>query len=110
VSCATEAAAAATPSPSLAAPAGGLPLGSLLGPAGWPRDLARLTADRIDAALELGDVASLFQLADELAAEPGAPTGDVGSIAGLAGRFDFEGLRRLALELRQAATGAGATA
>jgi signal transduction histidine kinase len=110
VSCATEAAAAATPSPSLAAPAGGLPLGSLLGPAGWPRDLARLTADRIDAALELGDVASLFQLADELAAEPGAPTGDVGSIAGLAGRFDFEGLRRLALELRQGATGAGATA
>ena len=94
----------------LAALAGGLPLASMAAPAGWPPDLARRTADRIDAALELGDVASLFQLAEELADDPGAPGGDVGSIAGLAGQFDFEGLRRFAGELRQAAAGAGATA
>ncbi len=98
------------PSVGLTALVSGLPLASLLSPAAWPRDLARRTADRIDAALVLGDVASLFQLADELAVEPAAPSGDVGAIAGLAGQFDFEGLRRLALELRQLATDTGATA
>jgi signal transduction histidine kinase len=113
---AVETAATTGPAPdviaqvALAALAGGLPLASMAAPAGWPPDLARRTADRIDAALELGDVASLFQLAEELADDPGAPGGDVGSIAGLAGQFDFEGLRRFAGELRQAAAGAGATA
>jgi signal transduction histidine kinase len=99
-----------TPPLGLSAPADALPLRTLGSLIGWPADLARHTADRIDAALELGDVASLFQLADELAADPGAPASDVASIAGLAGQFDFEGLRRLALELRQAAAIDGATA
>jgi len=65
------------------------------GPLAWPADLARNTAARVRDAIELGDVGSLFQLAEELTDDPAAPRADVDSLAMMARLFDFDGLRRL---------------
>jgi CheY-like chemotaxis protein len=61
----------------------------------WPAELATETQRRIRAAIDLGDVASLFQLAEELAANPAAPHADAESLALMARLFDFDGLREL---------------
>ena len=72
-------------------------------PASWPTSLAHATADRIDTAVAMGDVASLFQLAEDLADEPGAPQTQVERLALMARSFDFDGLSRLAQSLRERA-------
>lgn len=61
----------------------------------WPNELAIDTAQKIHAAIELGDVASLFQLAEDLAENPEAPHADAENLALMARMFDFDGLRRL---------------
>jgi len=61
----------------------------------WPKELAVHTAEKIRAAIELGDIASLFQLAEELAENPDAPPADAENLALMARMFDFDGLRRL---------------
>jgi signal transduction histidine kinase/DNA-binding response OmpR family regulator len=61
----------------------------------WPSDLAIDTAHKIDAAIDLGDIASLFQLAEELAENPDAPHADAEHLALMARMFDFDGLRKL---------------
>ena len=71
-------------------------------PPRWPQHLADTTARRIRAAVELGDVGSLFQLAEELADNPDAPSADVEVMALMARLFDFDGLRALAERLTQA--------
>ena len=65
------------------------------GPPAWPADLAHNTAARVQEAIGLGDVGSLFQLAEELTDNPAAPRADVDSMAMMARLFDFDGLRRL---------------
>jgi signal transduction histidine kinase/DNA-binding response OmpR family regulator len=81
-------------------------LGEQSGPADrglsqWPQPLAGSTAQRILAAVELGDAGSLFQLAEELADDPAAPSADVEQMALMARLFDFDGLRALAGRLAQ---------
>ena len=66
----------------------------------WPDTLAADTATRINEAIDVGDVGSLFQLAEELAGNPSAPDADVENVALMARMFDFEGLRRLAERLQ----------
>ena len=66
----------------------------------WPRKLASVTAERIRKAVEMGDVGSLFQLAEDLAEEPEAPQRDVEEMALMARMFDFDGLRDLSERLR----------
>lgn len=61
----------------------------------WPNDLAIDTAQKIRAAIDLGDIANLFQLAEELAENPDAPRADAENLALMARMFDFEGLRKL---------------
>jgi CheY-like chemotaxis protein len=61
----------------------------------WPAELATETQRRIRAAIDLGDVASLFQLAEELATNPAAPQADAESLALMTRLFDFDGLRKL---------------
>lgn len=68
----------------------------------WPIPLAHKTASRIREAVDLGDVASLFQLAEELAATPDAPRTDIDNIALMARLFDFDGLRHLSERLQNA--------
>jgi signal transduction histidine kinase/CheY-like chemotaxis protein len=65
----------------------------------WPHELAHSTAQRLRAAVELGDVASLFQLAEELGDNPTAPACDVDQLAMMARLFDFDGLQRMAEQL-----------
>ena len=67
----------------------------------WPTGLSTATAEVIDTAIVTGDVATLFQLAEDLADEPGAPQTDVERLALMARSFDFDGLRRLAQRLRE---------
>ncbi len=75
----------------------------------WPAGLANDTVRRIRTAIDLGDIASLFQLAEELAANPDAPQADVEQVALMARLFDFDGLRRLSNRLhRVEPDGAGA--
>ncbi len=71
-------------------------------PPSWPAALAGSTAERIRTAIAMGDVASLFQLAEDLAGEPGAPPTDVEALAMMARMFDFDGLRDLSERLRAA--------
>jgi signal transduction histidine kinase len=66
----------------------------------WPDTLATNTAKRIRDAVDVGDVGSLFQLAEELADDPGAPDADVEDMALMARMFDFDGLRQLAARLQ----------
>lgn len=61
----------------------------------WPEGLAADTSNRILNAIDLGDVGSLFQLAEELADDPRAPRADVENMALMARLFDFDGLQRL---------------
>jgi len=61
----------------------------------WPRELAIDTAQRIVDAIDLGDVGSLFQLAEDLAENPAAPPTDVENMALMARLFDFDGLQHL---------------
>jgi signal transduction histidine kinase/CheY-like chemotaxis protein len=68
----------------------------------WPTELARATATRIRQAVDLGDVGSLFQLSEELAANPAAPRADVDNMALMARLFDFDGLRSLSERLQPA--------
>jgi len=68
----------------------------------WPAGLAHLTAARIRDAIDLGDVGSLFQLAEELADNPAAPRADVDNMALMARLFDFDGLRSLSERLQEA--------
>lgn len=70
----------------------------------WPQPLGRETATKIYAALDRGDIDSLFALADELAVHSDAPPSDVQTLGLLARLFDFAALRRLAEQL-----GAGPT-
>ena len=65
----------------------------------WPSALASTTAERIRKAVEMGDVGSLFQLAEDLADEPDAPQNDVEDMALMARMFDFDGLRDLSERL-----------
>ncbi len=65
----------------------------------WSAELAQSTAARLHSAIDLGDVAHLFQLAEELADHPAAPTNAAEEIALMARLFDFDGLRRLASQL-----------
>lgn len=67
----------------------------------WPAELAASTVARIDSAIAMGDVAILFQLAEELAEAPDAPPADVERLALMARVFDFEGLQRLTERLRE---------
>lgn len=60
----------------------------------WPPSLAHATRRKIRTAIDLGDIASLFQLAEELAANPAAPKTDVEQLAHMAKLFDLDGLRR----------------
>ncbi len=60
----------------------------------WPADLANETVRRIRTAIDLGDIASLFQLAEELAVNPAAPHADAEKLAVMARQFDLDGLRR----------------
>ena len=66
----------------------------------WPVVLAQETALRIREAIDMGDVANLFQLADELADNPDAPRADVDNMALMARLFDFDGLRQLCNRLQ----------
>lgn len=66
----------------------------------WPAELANDTARRICAAVDVGDVASLFQLTEELADNPLAPAADVDNMASMARLFDFDGLRQLSARLQ----------
>ena len=66
----------------------------------WPTELAAETGRRIRAAIDLGDVGSLFQLAEELAANPTAPHADAENLALMARLFDFDGLRELSMRLQ----------
>lgn len=66
----------------------------------WPPSLARSTSVRIRQAVEMGDIGSLFQLAEDLADEPGAPQTDVEHMALMARMFDFDGLRHLSERLQ----------
>ena len=70
----------------------------------WPGELAAQTAQRIRAAIDLGDIGNLFQLAEELAEESDAPRDDVDNMALMARVFDFEGLRTMAERLQSIAT------
>ena len=69
----------------------------------WPADLADATARRIRTAIDLGDIAILFQLAEELAANPAAPHADAEKLALMVRLFDLDGLRRLADRLHNTA-------
>ena len=62
----------------------------------WPPALAVKTAQRVRAAIDLGDVGSLFELAEDLADDAAAPAADVENLALMARMFDFDGLRQLA--------------
>jgi len=68
----------------------------------WPEQLARDTARRIRAAIDLGDVASLFQLAEELSVNKAVPSTDAENIALMTRLFDFDGLRRFSERLQTA--------
>ena len=65
----------------------------------WPLELARSTARRLREAVEVGDVASLFELAEELGDNPTAPAPDVDQLAMMTRLFDFDGLQRMAEQL-----------
>lgn len=69
----------------------------------WPTELAASTAARIESAIAVGDVASLFQLAEDLAEAPEAPQADVERLALMARIFDFDGLRKFTERLRPSA-------
>ena len=69
----------------------------------WPSELAIDTAKKIHAAIDLGDVASLFQLAEDLAENPDAPHADAENLALMARMFDFDGLRRLSERMLETA-------
>jgi len=69
-------------------------------PLAWPTELAHNTATRVRDAIELGDVGSLFQLAEELTDNPAAPRADVDNMAMMARMFDFDGLRQLCERLQ----------
>ncbi|MCB1801289.1 MAG: HAMP domain-containing protein [Gammaproteobacteria bacterium] len=66
----------------------------------WPAELAVSTAARIESAIAVGDVASLFQLAEDLAEASEAPQADVERLALMARVFDFDGLRQFTERLR----------
>lgn len=68
----------------------------------WPEPVATDTARRIRAAVELGDVASLFKLADELSENHAVPSVDAENVALMARLFDFDGLRKLSDRLHGA--------
>ena len=68
----------------------------------WPPALALTTRRRIRTAIDLGDIASLFQLTEELAANPAAPKTDVEKLAHMAHLFDLDGLRRFSDRLHDA--------
>jgi signal transduction histidine kinase len=76
----------------------------------WPASLARAGADRIESALDFGDATSLFELVEEIQADPAVPPEDTERIARLARQFDFDGLRELARALRRAAAAADSPA
>ena len=76
----------------------------------WPHQLAGATARRIRDAVTVGDVGSLFQLAEELADHAEAPAEDVEHIARMARAFDFDGLTKLAERLDRVDAGWGVTA
>ena len=67
--------------------------------ADMPIDLAGAVAQRLRAAIEVGDVSELAAVSAELTREsgPAVPYGE--EIDKLTRAFDFEGLRRVALEL-----------
>ncbi len=65
----------------------------------WPDALAADTARQVSAAIDQGDVARLFQLAEMLADEPAVPKADIDRIALMARLFDFDGLRRFCATL-----------
>jgi hypothetical protein len=67
----------------------------------WPNALADATAREITAAVDLGDIARLFQIADALSANPAAPRADVEKLALMARMFDFDGLRALTERLQE---------
>ena len=71
----------------------------------WPPKLANATRRRIRTAIDLGDIASLFQLAEELAANPAAPKTDVEQLAHMAQLFDLDGLRRFSDRLHDIPAG-----
>jgi len=63
--------------------------------ADWPQPLALDSAERMRAAIELGDIGSLMQLAEELTDNPAAPRAEVENLALMTRLFDFDGLRQL---------------
>ncbi|MGB5202501.1 MAG: hypothetical protein WBN68_03620 [Sedimenticolaceae bacterium] len=71
------------------------------GMAEWPDALAHATAREVTAAVDLGDIARLFEIADALSANPAAPRADVENMALMARMFDFDGLRALSERLRE---------
>lgn len=69
----------------------------------WPPRLARSMATRIYTATELGDVATLFQISEELSLNPAVAQREAEEFAAMARTFDFEGLRRFATQLQSGA-------
>lgn len=67
----------------------------------WPEALADVTAREITAAVDLGDIARLLEVADALSANPAAPRADVENMALMSRMFDFDGLRALSERLQQ---------
>jgi CheY-like chemotaxis protein len=80
-----------------------MPLAMAAPQGAWPAKLARATATRIYSATEMGDVAGLFQIAEELSEVPGLAAREVEQLAAMARDFDFDGLRRFAAHLQSQA-------
>ena len=66
----------------------------------WPPQQALSTADRIEQALEYGDVGMLIQLGERLTLDKAIPSADVSLLSRMTAAFDFDGIRRFAGELR----------
>ena len=67
----------------------------------WPEHLAVDTAGRIREAIELGDVSSLFQLAEELGENRAVPSVDAENMALMTRMFDFDGLLKMSERLQE---------
>ena len=66
----------------------------------WPPKQAASAADRIEQALEYGDVGMLMQLGERLALDETIPGADLSLLSRMTTAFDFDGIRRFAVELR----------
>jgi HPt (histidine-containing phosphotransfer) domain-containing protein len=63
-----------------------------------PPELSRTLADRIQAAAEMGDVAQIKSIAEELKAESAAMAPFCDDLIRLADDFDFDGIQKIVRE------------